>query len=107
MSNLWLAFHPLVKEMTGKVSLMDSHNTLRFYLPGSYVLEKEEGKKYLSFIGMTPIKELKLTGVAYPLNGKDYEYPIALVSNEFKDTEMTFSFGSGLLAVIQSSDKRE
>ncbi|HAZ59126.1 MAG TPA: thiamine diphosphokinase, partial [Trichococcus sp.] len=50
---------------------------------------------------------LKLTGVAYPLNGKDYEYPIALVSNEFKDTEMTFSFGSGLLAVIQSSDKRE
>ena len=107
MSNLWLAFHPLVKQMTGKVSLMDRHNTLRFYLPGNYVLKKEEGKKYLSFIGMTPIKELKLTGVAYPLNGKDYEYPIALVSNEFKDTEMTFSFGSGQLAVIQSSDKRE
>lgn len=105
MSNLWLAFHPLMKGMAGKISLMDRHNTLRFYMPGSYVLEKETDKKYLSFIGLTPIKKLTLTGVAYPLHEKDYAYPIALVSNEFTDTEMRFSFGSGLLAVIQSSDK--
>ncbi|CZQ84708.1 thiamine diphosphokinase [Trichococcus collinsii] len=107
MSNLWLAFHPLVKGMDGKISLMDRHNTLRFYMPGSYVLEKETDKKYLSFIGMTPIKQLTLTGVAYPLNGKDYAYPVALVSNEFEEAEMHFSFESGLLAVIQSVDKRK
>ncbi|MPM73966.1 Thiamine pyrophosphokinase [bioreactor metagenome] len=107
MSNLWLAFHPLVKGMAGKISLMDLHNTLRFYMPGSYALEKESDKKYLSFIGMTPIKKLTLTEVVYPLHGKDYEYPIALVSNEFEGTEMHFSFESGLLAVIQSSDKRK
>ncbi len=107
MSNLWLAFHPLVKGMAGKISLMDLHNTLRFYMPGSYALEKESDKKYLSFIGMTPIKKLTLTEVVYPLHGKDYEYPIALVSNEFEGTQMHFSFESGLLAVIQSSDKRK
>ncbi|CZR05494.1 thiamine diphosphokinase [Trichococcus ilyis] len=107
MSNLWLAFHPLVKGMAGKISLMDQQNTLRFYLPGSYVLEKEAEKKYLSFIGMTPVKSLTLTGVAYPLVEKDYAYPIALISNEFNGTEMHFSFESGLLAVIQSSDKQK
>ncbi|SFE39450.1 thiamine diphosphokinase [Trichococcus pasteurii] len=107
MSNLWLAFHPLVKGMAGKISLIDLHNTLRFYMPGSYALEKESDKKYLSFIGLTPIKKLTLTEVVYPLHGKDYEYPIALVSNEFEGTEMHFSFESGLLAVIQSSDKRK
>lgn len=107
MSNLWLAFHPLLQGVSGKISLMDRHNTLRFYMPGNYVLEKEADKQYLSFIGMTPVKKLTLTGVVYPLHGKDYEYPIALVSNEFKDDEMHFSFGAGLLAVIQSSDKRK
>ncbi|WP_320164784.1 thiamine diphosphokinase [uncultured Trichococcus sp.] len=107
MSNLWLAFHPLLHGMAGKISLMDRHNSLRFYMPGSYVLEKEADKKYLSFIGMTPIKNLTLTGVAYPLHGKDYDYPIALVSNEFEENEMRFSFESGLLAVIQSTDKRK
>lgn len=107
MSNLWLAFHPLLHGMAGKISLMDRHNSLRFYMPGSYVLEKEADKKYLSFIGMTPIKKLTLTGVAYPLHGKDYDYPIALVSNEFEENEMRFSFESGLLAVIQSTDKRK
>jgi len=99
MSNLWLAFHPLMKGMAGKVSLIDLHNTLRFYVPGSHVLEKEADKKYLSFIGMTSIKKLTLTGVAYPLHEKDYDYPVALVSNEFEETEMHFSFESGLLAV--------
>lgn len=107
MSNLWLAFHPVVKGMAGRISLMDWHNTLRFYMPGSYVLEKEADKKYLSFIGMTPIKKLTLTGVVYPLNGKDYDNPIALVSNEFEEAEMHFSFESGVLAVIQSADKRK
>ena len=64
---------------------------------------------YLSFIGMTPIEKLTLTGVVYPLNGKDYDYPIALVSNEFEESkaELHFSFESGLLAVIQSADKRK
>lgn len=107
MSNLWLAFHPLMKGMAGKISLMDQHNTLKFYMPGSYRLEKECDKKYLSFIGMTPVKKLTLTGVVYPLHGKDYDYPVALVSNEFDNTEMRFSFETGLLAVIQSSDKRK
>lgn len=109
ISNLWLAFHPFLRRMAGKISLMDRHNTLRFYLPGSYVLEKEADKKYLSFIGMTPIGKLTLTGAVYPLHEKDYDYPIALVSNEFEETksEMHFSFEAGLLAVIQSSDKRK
>jgi len=107
MSNLWLVHHPLLKDNIAKIVIQDDQNTLRFFQPGKHQLTKEAEKKYLSFISLSPVKKMTLRDVAYPLNGKDYAYPVALVSNEFEKDTMTFSFEEGLLAVIQSRDKKK
>lgn len=107
MSNLWLCYHPLFEDSIAKIVVQDEQNTLRFFRPGNHQLTKDADKKYLSFISMTPVKKLTLSEVAYPLDAKDYAYPVALVSNEFKQDKMTFSFEKGLLAVIQSRDKKK
>lgn len=104
ISNLWLAYHPNYQEIIEKIIMKAEKNTVSFFKAGDYAIKKESDKKYLSFIGMTPISKLSLQNVKYPLDGKNYEAPIALVSNEFIDDEMQFSFTGGLLAVIQSRD---
>lgn len=104
MSNLWLAYQPRFHDILDKIVILNKRNTLTFFHPGDHHLDKEDNKKYISFIGMTEIKELSLAGVKYPLNKANYSYPIALVSNEFQEHQMTFSFKKGLLAVIQSTD---
>jgi thiamine pyrophosphokinase len=40
----------------------------------------------------------------YRLSHSDFTYPISLASNEFVSDTATFSFDSGLIAVIQSKD---
>lgn len=104
ISNLWIAYHPEYQDLLHKISIMDQQNTISFFLPGTHILEKEASKMYLSFIGMSPLKNVQLKDVKYPLDGEDYLYPIALVSNEFLSEKMEFSFEEGLLAVIQSKD---
>lgn len=104
ISNLWLAHHPDFQELIDKITIKDENNTVAFFKPGEFSLKKEMDKKYLSFIGMTPITDLTLQKVKYPLAEKDYGVPIALVSNEFLGDEAQFSFTEGLLAVIQSKD---
>ncbi|CZQ82739.1 thiamin pyrophosphokinase [Trichococcus palustris] len=107
MSNLWLCYHPRFKDSVAKIVVQDEQNTLRFFQPGNHQLTKDADKKYLSFVSMTPVKKLILCDVAYPLDARDYDHPVALVSNEFKQDKMTFSFEKGLLAVIQSKDKKK
>lgn len=106
LSNLWIGYQPGLQPLLPRLTLRDQTNTLRFYTPGKYPLTKEPDKQYLSFIGMTPLTGLTLEGVKYPLQSKDYAYPVALVSNEFIGEEMHFSFKEGLLVMIQSSDQK-
>ena len=53
---------------------------------------------------MTPLEKLTLMDVKYPLREETYDSPVALVSNEFLNEEMTFTFTRGLMAVVQSRD---
>lgn len=105
MSILFMVYQPRFQEKMEHVTLVNQINTISFYSPGKYTLEKEEAKKYLSFIGLTPIDQLTLKQVKYPLNRKSYSYPVALISNEFLEQECYFSFEKGVVAVIQSTDK--
>lgn len=107
MSNIWLAFQPAFSAIVEKMILVDADNELSFYHPGEYEIQKDSTKKYLSFIGMTAIENLVLKNVKYTLEGADFTYPVALVSNEFLTDQMTFSFDKGLLAVIQSRDSKK
>lgn len=104
MSNLFFIFQPRFQKQASKIYLYDKLNSVSFHLPGEYSIRKEEDKKYIAFICMTPVKELTLTNVKYTLKNQNYNYPISLASNEFKEQLASFSFTDGLVAVIQSKD---
>lgn len=104
LSNIMLVFRPEFKADLTKIHLYDRQNSLSFYRPGAYVLNKEPDKYYLAFIGLTPVKDLSLKQVKYPLDKACYEYPIAQISNEFINSHAYFSFEKGLIAVIQTKD---
>ncbi|API89266.1 thiamine diphosphokinase [Marinilactibacillus sp. 15R] len=105
MSILMIVMQPRFKSIVTRLIFINQTNTLKFYLPGSYLLFKEPDKKYCSFIGMTPLSNLTLDkGFKYTLDNKNFDYPIALISNEFVMEEGRFSFDSGLAAFIQSKD---
>lgn len=104
LNNLWLAYHPAYQGIIEKIVMKSEKNTVCFYKPGNHTIRKETDKKYLSFVGMTPLKNVTLKDVKYPLNEASYDSPVALVSNEFLNEEMTFTFTSGLMAVVQSRD---
>lgn len=104
IANVWLAHQPRFAPWLGKMYFHERHNSMRFFRAGSYQLAQEKEKKYLSFIGLTPIEQLTLQGVKYEVSQQDYPYPVALISNEFSGSLMQFSFTGGLLCVMQSQD---
>lgn len=104
MSILHLIYQPRFQPITEKISFKNKKNIFRFFKPGAHEIEADESKRYLSFIGMTPIDKLTLNNVKYPLEEAFYSYPISLVSNEIVGSNCQFSFEKGLLGVIQSSD---
>lgn len=106
ISILFLVVQPRFYSILSILSFVDRENTICFYHPGEHVVRKEKDKEYLSYIGMTQLKGLTLHDVKYPLNKADYSYPAALISNEFIKDTARFSFKEGILAVIQSKDRK-
>lgn len=104
LANIWLFQQPRFAPWAENIRFIERHNTVSFYRAGQHHLHREPDKHYLSFIGLSPLKNLHLNDVRYPLYGIDYDYPSALVSNEFLTDKMFFSFQSGALCVIQSRD---
>ncbi len=104
LANFYVAHQPRFRAYLEKFYFVETHNSLRFFGAGQHVITRELDKKYLSFIGLTPLRALSLHQVKYPLNQQDYHQAIALISNEFLSDSMNFSLQSGILAVIQSAD---
>ena len=104
ISCLWAMFRPELQALIPYLSLEDEWNHISFLIPGDYVIEKLEHTKYLSFISTGPVHQLTLKNVKYPLNHQDYDFPIALISNEFIDEKMEISFKSGGIIVGQTRD---
>ena len=104
ISCLWTMFRPELQALIPFLSLEDEWNHISFLTPGDYVIEKLEHTKYLSFISTGPVQQLTLKNVKYPLNHQDYDFPIALISNEFIEDKMEISFKSGGVIVGQTRD---
>ena len=104
LANVWLAHQPRFAPYLTKMLWLEHNNRMQFFQAGEHVWQRDADKKYVSFIGMTPIESLSLSGLLYPLNNAQFAWPMALVSNECLGGEMRFSFESGLLCGIQSSD---
>lgn len=93
-------FHSLIP----KIHFVGDHNFVSYYLPGEYQISKKDQMDYLSFILITKVRKLTLSGVKYSLEEVDYPLPRALISNEFLTKEAQLSFEKGIIAVIQSQD---
>lgn len=104
LSNLWLPLEPSFAGYTSQLTLADRQNTITYFQPGTYELTKEKGKKYLAFVCLTAVKDLTLVGTKYLLDKHSTTIPISFASNEFTEAPASFSFSSGVVAVIQSID---
>lgn len=103
LANLWLVLDPFFRRWAPQIKLIDRQNTVQYFLPGEYTITKEADKKYLAFVPLMPM-HLTLANEKYPLTAAYNPYPISWASNEFVGATGSFSFDSGVLAVIQSKD---
>lgn len=104
LCNVWLCHDERLNGVLHKLKLVDDNNTMQFLLSGEHIITKEADKRYLSFISVEPIQHLTLKKVKYPLENVSITRPIAYISNEFLAEEMTVSFASGKMIVLQTKD---
>src|SRR5699024_10954493 len=93
-------FEPLVS----KIKYVSKNNFIEYFLPGEYRIDKINQMDYLSYVLMTEVKGLTLKKVKYELSEEDFERPLALISNEFLNSQATLVFKKGIIAAIQSRD---
>lgn len=101
---LYIFYQSRFAHLIPNVCFTHPDQSVTFYEPGNYTLTKELDKTYLSFVVMKPINSLTLKDVKYPLSDEEISTPVSLISNEFLNKEMTLSFDSGLMMVVQSKD---
>ncbi|MGM0214656.1 thiamine diphosphokinase [Enterococcus sp. AZ109] len=104
LANIWLGLEPRFEPYLKQFQLKDKTNTVSYLAAGSHKVFQEKDMKYLGYCCLTPIKELTLRNVKYPLTNSDILQPTSLASNEFLVGEAEISFTCGTIAVIQSRD---
>lgn len=102
IANLWLAYQPRYRAVLDSLVFIEKNQRLAFYQPGEYEIPYDEKVQYLSFISLTPIKNLSLEGSKYELNKVNYDAPKANISNEFSVDKkpVKLSFTQGLMMVV-------
>lgn len=104
LSNLWLPLESRFQADIERIELVDQQNTISYYLPGDYTLEKDERMAYLAYVCLTAVENLTLYDAKYQLVDCQTTLPKSFASNEFIGETTRFSFSSGIIAVIQSKD---
>ncbi|MGY3724809.1 thiamine diphosphokinase [Granulicatella balaenopterae] len=105
LSIIWIANQVKFQKILANLHFESLTNYLSFLLPGQHQLQKYPNMKYLSFITMNKVTNVSLKNVKYPLDGVNYDTPVALISNEFLTDTMTISFDEGLMITCQTNDK--
>lgn len=108
LANLFLPFEARFAPFTRQLRLLDEQNAISFYRPGHYAVEKIAGFKYVAFTPLSATKSLTISNAKYTLAPTDIPTPFSYASNEFlaDGTPIQFEFATGLVAVIQSADKK-
>lgn len=106
LANLWLPLGWQEVSLASHITLRDEQNSMRYFLPGEHQVRKEVDKKYLAFVCLTAVAGLSLYDAKYQLHNADCPYPKSYASNEFVGEATRFKFDSGIVAVIQSVDKK-
>ncbi|MBO9130203.1 thiamine diphosphokinase [Bacillus sp. 165] len=98
----------LIKGLNSNIDihLIDYKNKISLKNPGIYEVQQEQDFPYLSFLPVTDIVTgINLNGFKYPLINKTLHWGSTLcVSNELNEEKGTFSFETGILMVVRSTD---
>lgn len=104
LNNIYMIFQPKIFQQASKIRLIDIQNTISYFLSGTHTITKEQDKKYLAFTCLSAVEQLSIKDAKYQLKNANFTHPVSLASNEFISDSVTFSFKSGIIAVIQSKD---
>ena len=104
LANLFFILKPEYQEQVERITIIDRWNEMRFFKPGHHQLKRDSQMKYLAFIPLTAVEGLVLPDEKYQLQRTDFDFPVALSSNEFVGEKATFSFERGILMTVQSCD---
>ena len=104
LANLFFILKPEYQEQVERITVIDRWNEMRFFKPGHHQLKRDSQMKYLAFIPLTAVEGLVLPDEKYQLQRTDFDFPVALSSNEFVGEKATFSFEQGILMTVQSCD---
>lgn len=105
-ANVHLLLHPLIFQQSHKIEIIDDKNMMYIKQPGTYELEINKDKQYVSFVPLTSaVENLTLKGFKYPLKNRHIPLGSTLcISNELINKRGTYSFSDGILLVIRSAD---
>ncbi|WP_027954153.1 thiamine diphosphokinase [Halobacillus kuroshimensis] len=100
--------YPLMKKGV-KAVIVDHQNQVEIAASGSHKINEDPHYPYLSFLPVTlEVKELTLNGFYYPLSKAYLPFGSTLcISNRLVEDTGTFSFESGILLVIRSTDSMD
>jgi thiamine pyrophosphokinase len=104
LANIQLLYKGLNSSTT--VEIIDKQNILSLYKPGTYLVEKTNIFKYISFLPFTnKVQGITLEGFKYPLFQRNITTGTTLcISNEIINESGTFSFIDGILIMVKSKD---
>ncbi|MEC3886141.1 thiamine diphosphokinase [Halobacillus sp. HZG1] len=97
--------YPLMKENI-KSTIIDRQNQVELVFAGEHKIEADELYPYVSFLPVTlEVTKITLEGFYYPLDRAYLPFGSTLcISNRLIEDTGTFSFESGILLVIRSTD---
>ncbi|MED0993082.1 thiamine diphosphokinase [Bacillus nitratireducens] len=98
----------LLKGLAAEIEMciVDNKNEITVKKVGTHIIEENENFPYVSFVPVTETVEgITLRGFKYSLTNKTIEWGSTLcISNELIVEKGTFSFTSGILMMIRSTD---
>lgn len=105
MSNVWLFTKKRYRAILENIQVIESHHRIRFYLAGTHDIANVPAD-YLSIIGLTPVKQLEIKQAKYTLSARDFDAPVAWISNEFIEGTLPakISFTDGIVCVMTVND---
>ncbi|MEK3808977.1 thiamine diphosphokinase [Bacillus sp. FSL H8-0547] len=89
------------------IEIIDRKNQLSVFLPGTRSVHSESRFPYISFLPVSlEVRDITLEGFKYPLSGCHIKLGATLcISNELIRPSGTFSFSSGILMMVRSTDE--
>lgn len=104
LSIFWWVYQEEFHHIIERCYFISHKNEWRCYLPGKHIISKHSSLKYISFICMTPVRDLEITNFKYELAKTQITAPKAFVSNEFLENEGELSFSKGIVIQVNSKD---